>query len=250
MSIPTHFGIQGLQPAFANELGVKRVASLPWGGPLDGSGKWAQGLALGCPGVAVQSEVVTLTIGGSPAGGTFTVSFTGGGGSYVTSAMAYNVSTAGFLAALIAAVPEWSGNVGVTGTAGSSYVLTFSNNLANQRIGGLFTANVGSLTGGTPTGTWVRTTRGSAGLAQMDAYSQASNNFIDGFLKYDTTLSPGGALVPVGIASAAVAAGQPFQPTVYQEGIFNAADLVGLDANAYTLGKLFKMSGGLYVRLI
>jgi hypothetical protein len=193
--------------------------------------------------------LATLTIGGSPTGGTFKVTFTGDR-PYQTAAMAYNVSTANFQAALIAAVPEFSGNVAVTGTAGSSYVVTFNTNLANQRIGGLFSVDISALTGGTPTGSWARTTRGSCGVAQMDLYDSSANNHLDGFLKYDTNLTPGGALIPTGVAGALGATNQPFQPAVYIEGFFDPNDLTGVDANAYTLGTLSKAEGGLYVRLV
>jgi len=249
MPTPTRFGIQGLMPAFKPELAVKRAFSLPFGGPTGSGGAWAQGTALGCVQVAAQSEVATLTIGGSPTGGTFKVTFTGDK-PYITAAVAFNVSLANFQAALIAAVPEFAGNITVTGTAGSSYVVTFNTNLQKQRIGGNFTVDISALTGGTPTGSWARTTRGSCGLAQMDAYDSSANNHLDGFLEYDTTLTPGGALVPTGVAGALGAAGQPFQPAVYVEGIFDPNDLVGVDANAYTLGKLTKFEGGLYARLI
>lgn len=249
MSIPTRFGIQGLMPAYRPDLAVKRTFSLPFGGPTGVGGAFAQGQALGCVQVAAQNEVATLTVSGSPTGGTFTPVLTFDK-PYSLGALAYNISTANFQAALVAAVPEFDGNVTVTGTAGASYVVTFGTNLADQRIGGLF-AVTAALTGGTsPTAAWARTTRGSCGVAQMDLYNSADNNFLDGFLKYDTTLTPGGALVPTGVAGALGAAGQPFQPAVYTEGFFDPADLVGVDANAYTLGKLTKAEGGVYARLI
>lgn len=248
MPLPTRFGIQGLMPAYAPGLAVERVGALPWGGPTGTGGKWSQGQALGAVGVTAQSEVATLTISGSPTGGTFRPLLTFDK-LYDLGNLAYNITLANFQAALIAAVPEFAGNVTVTGTAGTTYTCTFNNNLANQRIGGLFSVTA-AFTGGTsPAAAWARTTRGSSGVGQLDAYSQASNNRVDAFLKYDTVLTPGGALVPDGVASALLAAGQPFQPTVYVAGIFNVADLVGLDANAYTLGKLAQQNGGLQAYL-
>jgi hypothetical protein len=234
----------GLQPKCAPGRAVPRVGALPFGGPTDGSGKFLQGQAFGDVQVAAQSEVATLTIGGTPTGGTFYVTYTGDK-VYQTAPVAFNVSLANFLAALVAAVPEWAGNVAVTGTPGASYVVTFNTNLANQRIGGLFGVNIAALTGGTPTGAWARTTRGSCGDGQLDVYSQGSNNHVDAFLKYDTTLTPGGSAIPVGAAAPFASPNQPFQPTVYATGIFDPADLVGLDANAYTLGTLVKKLGGL-----
>lgn len=245
MATPIQYDQQGLMPAFAPHLAVTRVVNLPFGGPTNSGGSFPQGQALGAIGGSAQAEVATLTIGGTPTGGTFTVSFTGDK-VYQTAAMAYNVSTTNFQAALAAAVPEFSGNITVTGTAGSSYVVTFSGLLATQRIGGLFGVNITALTGGTPTGSWARTTRGSCGAAQYDLYNSSTNNNVDAFLQYDTTLSPGGARV----TDFGTASGQPYQPPAFVEGLFLAASLVGLDSNAYTLGKLTKKQGGAYVRLI
>jgi hypothetical protein len=252
MGTPTRFGIFGLQPAYAPGRAVERVGSLPYGGPTDGSGYFPQGSLLGGVQVAAQSEVATLTIGGTPTGGTFIASWQGTNAVvYQTTALAFNVSLANFLAALIAAIPEWSGNVAVTGTPGSSYVVTFNTNLANQRIGGLFGVNISALTGGTPTGSWARTTRGSCGLNQYDLYSQGSNNHADAILKYDTYLSPGGSNnPPAGAASAFDSPNQPYQPTVYVTGIFAAAGVPNVDANAYTLGTLIKKDGGVNLELL
>lgn len=255
MATPTRFGIQGLMPAFSPELAVPRVFALPYGGPTDGSGIFLQGQALGCVQVAAQSEVVTLAFTGAATGGTFTVTIQMAGVTYVLSALAYNISLANFQAALVAAIPEWAGNLTVSGTAsvsgtGGTYTCTFNTSLANQRIGGKFSVTAALTGGSSPAGAWARTTRGSCGVAQADLYDSSANNYVDAFLKHDTVLSPGGAQVPLGVASAIVAAGQPFQPTVYVEGIFNASALVGLDSNAYTLGKLTKIAGGAQVRLV
>lgn len=245
MATPTQYDQQGLMPAWAAHLAVSRAVNLPFGGPTGSGGAFPQGQALGAVGGSAQAEVATLTIGGTPTGGTFTVSFTGDK-VYQTAALAYNVSTANFQAALAAAVAEWAGNITVTGTAGSSYVVTFSGQLAAQRIGGLFGVNTTALTGGTPTGSWARTTRGSCGAYQYDLYNSSANNDVDAFLEYDATLSPGGARV----TEFGTALGQPWQPPAFVEGLFSAAALVGLDSNAYTLGKLTKKQGGTYVRLI
>ncbi len=91
-------------------------------------------------------SVQTITIGGSPTGGTFTVS--SGGNTYTA---AYNVATA----TLQAAIQAWGGiyaTVTVTGTAGSSYVVTFpaiTSNIAGAAAP--IVVNGKALTGGTPT---------------------------------------------------------------------------------------------------
>lgn len=239
------YGQQGLMPALeSGYLAVSLGVSLPFGGPTGVGGAWLQGQAVGAVGTAAQNEVATLTISGTPTGGTFTPSFTADK-VYTLPAQAYNVSLANLQAALETYI-FGAGNVVVTGTPGASYVLTFGSLLGNRRIGGLFSATH-ALTGGTsPNATWARTTRGSAGVFQYDAYSQASNNDVDGFLKYDYLSDPTGARV----TDAGVASGQPFNPAIWIEGIFYASELLGLDANAYTLGKLTKKAGGQFVRLI
>src|SRR4051812_47454630 len=71
------------------------------------------------------AEVQTITISGTPAGGTFTPALSG----YpAVPAQTYNVTTAALQAALIAA---WDLAVTVTGTAGTSYVVTFPTGAGN-----------------------------------------------------------------------------------------------------------------------
>ncbi len=76
------------------------------------------------------NEVQTVTISGAPTGGTFTLTFNGA----TTAAIAYNASTADVQSALQALSTIGSGNVTVTGTAGSSYTVAFVKALgwANQ----------------------------------------------------------------------------------------------------------------------
>lgn len=88
--------------------------------------------------------VQTVTIAGTPTGGTFTVS--SGGNSYQA---AYNVTPA----ALQSAIQAWGGiyaAVTVTGTAGASYVITFPTITANiAPAAAPFIVNGKTLTGGT-----------------------------------------------------------------------------------------------------
>lgn len=123
------------QPATANGL-LGSLAGYPAAFNNGVSGKyWRAG-----------DSVQTITITGTPTGGTFTVS--SGGNSYVA---AYNVSPA----ALQTAIQAWGGvyaNVTVTGTAGSSYVVTFpavSSTVAAAAAP--VTVNGKALTGGTNT---------------------------------------------------------------------------------------------------
>lgn len=89
------------------------------------------------------NEIQTVTITGTPTGGTFTLTFSGA----TTSAIAYNASSATVLAALIALATIGTGNVTVSGSAGGPYTVTFVNDLAAADVN-LLTAT-GSLTGGT-----------------------------------------------------------------------------------------------------
>lgn len=93
--------------------------------------------------VRAGDAIQTLTITGSPTGGTFTIE--SGGNTYVA---AYNVSTA----ALQAAIRAWGGiysTVTVSGTAGSSYVVTFPAITSNVFAASAPITPSSQLTGGT-----------------------------------------------------------------------------------------------------
>lgn len=116
-------------------------------------------------GGTVQNEVQTITISGTPTGGTFRLSFRG----QATAAIAFNAAAAAVQTALLAL-----GNVGATDLAvtggpgpGTPYVVTFGGNLAGQDVDTI-ALDTNSLTGGsTPTVTTAVTTPGgvSAGAA-------------------------------------------------------------------------------------
>lgn len=89
-------------------------------------------------------EKQTVTISGSPTGGTFTLTFNG----QTTSAIAYNASAATVEAALEALSTIGQGNVQVTGNAGGPWTVEFVGQLANQNVAAM-TADGASLTGGT-----------------------------------------------------------------------------------------------------
>jgi hypothetical protein len=104
------------------------------------------------------NEVQTITITGAPTGGTFSLSLSG----QTTPALAFNASTAAVQSALQALSTIGAGNATVTGTAGSSYVVTFVSGLAATNVPAIVA--VGSFTGGTtPAIAVVTTTGGSAG---------------------------------------------------------------------------------------
>jgi hypothetical protein len=94
-------------------------------------------------GAVVAAEVQTLTVYGSPTGGTFRLTYAG----QTTPALPFNASTAAVQAALEALSTIGAGNVTVAGTAGTSYVVTFAGTLANIQVD-LIEADGDSLTGG------------------------------------------------------------------------------------------------------
>lgn len=88
------------------------------------------------------SEVQTLTITGSPAGGTYRLSFKG----QKTSALAYNANAAAIDTALEALPTIGTGNIAVTGTG--PFTLTFGGTLAKKNVPAISVVNA-AFTGGT-----------------------------------------------------------------------------------------------------
>lgn len=112
-------------------------------------------------GCVEQNESQTITITGTPTGGTFTLSFEG----ETTSALNHNSSAATVQAALEALSSIGSGNVSCSGgdLPGTAIVVTFQGDLANTDVD-IMGWNDGSLTGGTsPTVTVEETAKGCCG---------------------------------------------------------------------------------------
>lgn len=109
--------------------------------------------------VSAVNEVQTLTITGTPTGGTFTVTFDG----QTTGAIAYNADAATVETAIEALSNVGAGNATCSGGAlpGTPVVITFTGALAARDVP-LATANGASLTGGTtPDAAIALTTQGS-----------------------------------------------------------------------------------------
>lgn len=107
------------------------------------------------------SEVQTVTITGTPTGGTFTLTYAG----QTTAPIAYNANAAAVQAALEALSNIGAGNVVGAGGAlpGTPVTITFAGALANQVIATM-TADGSALTGGTsPAVSVAKTTPGTAG---------------------------------------------------------------------------------------
>lgn len=104
-----------------------------------------------------QNELQTLSISGTPTGGTFTLTYAG----QTTSAIAYNATAATVQTALVALSNVGSGQITCTGGTlpGTPIVITFAGTLANTDVS-LITSS-SSLTGGTsPAISLVETTKG------------------------------------------------------------------------------------------
>lgn len=108
------------------------------------------------------SEVQTVTITGSPTGGTFTLTWSG----QTTTAIAWNATAATVQAALIALSNIGVGDVVVTGGPGpaTAYTVTFAGALSDQDVAQMTAAH--SFTGGTTPAIAVTTT--TAGAVDTD----------------------------------------------------------------------------------
>jgi hypothetical protein len=118
-------------------------------------------------GGAGHNEIQTVTITGTPTGGTFTLTFSG----QTTAAIAYNATAATVSAALAALSNIGSNNVGVTGATAGPYTVMFQGALATTDVAQM-TATP-SLTGGTSPTVTVTTT--VAGIASAPGDDWATN---------------------------------------------------------------------------
>lgn len=107
------------------------------------------------------SEVQTLTITGTPAGGTFKLKFRG----YTTATIAYNATAANVVSALELLSTIGTGGVTATGgpLPGTPVVITFASQLANQNVP-LITVTSPAFTGGTTPAAAIVTTTPGVGL--------------------------------------------------------------------------------------
>jgi hypothetical protein len=162
-------------------------------GKITSSGKYG-------PYGASPSEAQTVTITGTPTGGTFTLTFDG----ETTAAIAFNAAASAVQTALEALSNVTPGDVVCTGGAlpGTAVVVTFGGRLVGLNVPQM-TAASGSLTGGT-TPTVTVTTGTAGGGAASDG-----TEVLAGFLltpvdaPTDTAIDPQGALLDHGRVIAA-----------------------------------------------
>jgi hypothetical protein len=123
------------------------------------------------------NAVQTITIGGAPAGGTFAITYNG-----LTINVAYNIATTALQTALEGMANIGTGNVIVSGTAGTSYVLTFGGALTHTFINPM-TVDGSLLTGGTsPTATIAQTALGSGAAPTQLPIQPILGSYLDVFL--------------------------------------------------------------------
>lgn len=260
MPVGVNYALQGLLPALSSTENLAGPCILPCGGPVGVGGAFAQGQTLGfVSGTTLQSQVFTTTIttNGASGGIGYWIYY----GDIPYSGLA-NLATGGLTAntvttfptaaqmttALAATVPEWSGNVTVTGSTGGPYTVTFNNLMANKLIGGLLQFVFASATGGPPTAAVTTAQSGWAGSAQVNLYSQASNNRVNGFLINSQSVDPGGmpgALDLAGEVGQIGAGVSMWKSGYFYNDLTNFPEksVIGLDANAMTLGNVSFFQG-------
>ena len=207
----------------------------------------ARGTVLGQITNAV-NDVDTITMAGT--GNDWSLTIQNNNGTYTIYDLAYNISTANLQAAIRAMLNIQGANVYVTGTAGTSYVLTATGALAGYQIGivTVDATNAGGTQAGLSGGgvTVVHTTTDDV-AGQVKAYatgnSDGSQNPV-GLSLYDFTTDQNGNITLGGAQTDAygvwtgpgfgIAHGHTMTIPAYINGWFLESDLVGLDSGAIT----------------
>lgn len=216
MGLVATFGMQGVQPSRLRKWAERGAVALPWGGPTDVGGEYAQGAALTNVGGTAQPEVLTLTVSGT---GSYVLQV----GAHTTlpvAALAHNATAAQVCTALQAIWPLWVLPTGsVTGSAGGPYTVTFA---VTARIGCKFNSVTAS---GSASVAVTRAQRGSCGAGQYDLADGVTFLTCDAILVDALPLGPTGDLstIPYGPVTDTT-----FSPWAWIEGYFKAADVPNL----------------------
>lgn len=207
-------------------------------GRLPGGVNYPAGTVMAEQQIAARNETQTVTITGTPTGGSITLSINGS----TTVAIAFDATAATVQAALETILGV--GNVTVSGGPGpgTAWVAIFAGEYGNSDVA-LMTA-ASSLTGGTtPAVAVTESQKGSPGLIDMfAAYNDAGSNGLAkamGVLMYSVQTDAGGRILDeFGIST-------ELTTPIYVGGEFLCSELTGLDANGVAdLGKL--SSGSAY----
>lgn len=198
-------------------------------------GVYARGTLLGRSTATAANEVQTISITGSPTGGTFTLSFTNPwtGAVETTAAIAYNASAAAVQAALLALDAFESGDLACTGGAlpGTAVVVTFGGRYANRPVSAISASGAGLTGGSSPAAAVAETTAGVVPVGTFGRYATSNSDgtgVAKAILKYRCRVVLGKAylLGDHGEVLDAVPA--------FFTGAFDTALLTGLDADAVT----------------
>lgn len=133
------------------------------------------------PYAAATNEVQTVTITGSPTGGTFTLTWN----SQTTAAIAYNATAATVRTALEALSNIAPGDVTVTGSAGGPYTVTFGGAYLGDDVAQMTASGAGLTGGSSPAVSVATTTAGGAATATDGTQTFA------GLLVTETAFNPG-----------------------------------------------------------
>lgn len=208
----------------------------------DGTG-WGVGPYNVVPSVGGTNEVQTVTITGSPTGGTYTLTLNG----ETTAPIAHNANAAAIQSALVALPSVYAGDITVTGTG--PYTLTYGANFGRENVSQI-TATA-SLTGGTtPTVTTSTTTPGASPTAGPLVTALDANDHLH--VQYTTVAPPEPACdcLPSGPAATGATAGIPatltpadsYPPETFA--LLLATPLTATPATAWTTGQHVVLGDG------
>lgn len=176
------------------------------------------------------NDVQTITISGTPTGGTWT--YTAPNGQSLTPA--YNVATATLQASLAAIYG--ANNIVVTGTAGASYVLTAAANLAGLPLA-LATVSGAGLTGGTTPAAAIAHTTSGRTAGTFKAYASGNSDGSQtarGILQNDCA-TDGAGMITFGPVAGMSRWGEAYLTApMWVGGIFRTVLMTGWDSTART----------------
>lgn len=210
----------------------------------DGTG-WGQGPYNVVPSSGGTNEVQTITITGSPTGGSYTLTYNG----QTTSAIAYNATNSAIQTALLALSNLDTGDVVVTGTS-PSFTVTFGGSKQKKNVAQI-TATA-SLTGGTtPNVTTATTTSGVSSTAGPLLTSLDANDHLH--VQYTTVAPPaaGCSCAASGPAATGATAGIPatitpadsYPPETFAI-LTSTQPLTATPATAWTTGQYVLLGDG------
>jgi hypothetical protein len=238
-TVADRFAIQKLLPLYCPEDAIELPINLAPGSTF------TQGTVLGRIGTTSANDLQTLTVTGTPTGGTIALTGTNPftGAAFTTAAIAYNAAAS----AVATAVSNALGITGATVTGGGgalpgpAVTLTFSGALAGMPVP-LLALGTNALTGGTtPTAAVVHTTIGRS----LDTYAAYNDGASDGtqtakcILPYACATDTAGNIT-LGTSATGGFYGETMSSIgAYFAGYFDTSQLTGLDANGVTdLGRL------------